>query len=235
MKDTWRFDGNELSYLKDVLVSGEVAGMSGSANQTFEKKFAKLVGANYGVTFNSGTSTLHAALHALGVARGDEVIIPALTVIANFDVIIAQGAIPVFADVQLDTFNIDPIDVKRKINSKTKAIMIVPLYGAPCDYDAFLEISRSTGVPIINDAAQAPLAIYKGRPIASLFDICSFSFDATKHMTTGDGGMITTLSDETARQIRKFGCLGYRALEAGDGRVRTNKDIFQNPNYSRHD
>lgn len=235
MKDTWRFDGEELTNLKEVLDSGEVGGMTGSANQRFESAFAKVVGANYAVTFNSGTSTLHAALHALGVGRGDEVIIPVLTVIANLHVILAQSAIPVFADIDIDTFNIDPTDVLKKITPKTKAIIIVPLYGAPCDYDSFIEISKTTGVPIINDAAQAPLAKYNHRQIASLFDITSFSFDATKHMSTGDGGMITTLSEETAVRIRKFGCLGYKALSAGDGRIRMQKDIFQSPEYSRHD
>jgi len=234
MKDTWRFNGNELNYLMQVLNSGEVAGMSGSSNQNFERKFADKVNAKYGITFNSGTSTLHAALHALNVRAGDEVIVPALTVIANLHVIIAQGAVPIFADIDLESFNIDPIDVERKITERTKAIMLVPLYGLPCDYDSFLKISKRTGVPIINDAAQSPLAKYKGKDIASIFDITSFSFDATKHMSTGDGGMITTNSEETAVLIRKFGCLGYSTLQAGDGRVRIKKEVFQNPDFSRH-
>jgi len=231
MKDTWRFGAEELENLTEVLRSGDVAGMSGSANITFEKRFAECVGANYGITFNSGTSTLHAALEALNVGPGDEVIMPALTVIANLQVTIAQNAVPVFADVDPVTYNLNPTDVAAKVSSRTKAIMAVPLYGAPCEYDELL----SLGIPIINDAAQAPLARYKGQPIGAICDITSFSFDATKHMTTGDGGMITTLSQDAAVAIRKFGCLGYRALQAGDGRVRNNKDLFQNPEYSRHD
>lgn len=235
MKDTWRFDGNELRYLKQVLESGEVAGMSGVANNNFERKFAKLTGANYGITFNSGTSTLHAALHALNVARGDEVIMPALTVIANLHVVLAQGAIPVFADVSPDDFNIDPTDLEKKVSDKTKAIMVVPLYGNPCRYDEIKKISNKYQIPVINDAAQAPMSRYNGTDIAKLFDITSFSFDATKHMSTGDGGMITTLKEDTATKIRKFGCLGYKSLEASEGRVRNNKDLFQDPEYSRHD
>ena len=108
MKNTWRFNGNESLYIRNVLESGEGSATSGSVNNKFEQVFAKKIGADYGVTFNSGTSTLHAALHAAGVGYGDEVIIPALTVIANLAVVIAQNAIPIFADVDPDTFNIDP-------------------------------------------------------------------------------------------------------------------------------
>lgn len=235
MKDTWRYGNEETELLREVLSSGDASSMSGSFNQIFETNFAKCVGANFGVSFNSGTSTLHAALDALDVGFGDEVLVPALTVIANLQVILAQNAVPIFVDIDPNTYNIDPKDLESKVTKKTKAIFVVPLYGAPCDFDEILIISKKYKIPVINDAAQAPLAEYKGRPIASLFDITSFSFDATKHMTTGDGGMITTLSEGTAEKIRKFGCLGYKALKAKDGRIRVQKDIFQNPNYSRHD
>ncbi len=235
IKDNWRFSNDELKLITKVIKLGNSSSMSGSMNKIFENSFAKTVGAKYAIAFNSGTSTLHAALHSLDVGYGDEVIVPALTVIADLNVIIAQNAIPVFADVNPHTFNIDPKDIEKKITSKTKAIIVVPLYGLPCEYDEIKKISKKHGIKIINDAAQAPLAEYKGTPIASLFDITSFSFDATKHMTTGDGGMITTNSKSTASKIRKFGCLGYKALKANDGRIRNLKDIFQSPNYSRHD
>ena len=235
IKDNWRFSNDEVKLISKVIKSGNTSSMSGSMNKIFENSFAKTVGAKYAIAFNSGTSTLHAALHALDVCYGDEVIVPALTVIADLNVIIAQNAIPVFADVDPYTFNIDPKDIEKKITKKTKAIIVVPLYGLPCDYDQIIKISKKYEVKVINDAAQAPLAEYKGLPIASLFDITSFSFDATKHMTTGDGGMITTNNKNTANKIRKFGCLGYKALTAKDGRIRNIKDIFQSPNYSRHD
>ena len=235
IKDDWRFSNDEVKLITKVILSGESSSMSGSINKRFEEKFAKTVGAKYAIAFNSGTSTLHAALHSLDVGYGDEVIVPALTVIADLNVIIAQNAIPVFADVNPNTFNIDPKDLENKITSRTKAIIVVPLYGLPCEYDEIKKISKKYGVKVINDAAQAPLAEYKGKPIASLFDITSFSFDATKHMTTGDGGMITTNNKNTANKIRKFGCLGYKALTAKDGRIRNIKDIFQSPHYSRHD
>ena len=235
IKDDWRFSNDEVKLITKVILSGESSSMSGSINKRFEEKFAKTVGAKYAIAFNSGTSTLHAALHSLDVGYGDEVIVPALTVIADLNVIIAQNAIPIFADVNPYTFNIDPKDLENKITSRTKAIIVVPLYGLPCEYDEIKKISKKYGVKVINDAAQAPLAEYKGKPIASLFDITRFSFDATKHMTTGDGGMITTNNKNTAIKIRKFGCLGYKALTAKDGRIRNIKDIFQSPNYSRHD
>ena len=235
MKNTWRFNGKEASYIEEVFSSGEGSATSGNLNNKFEKLFAKKVGAKYGVTFNSGTSTLHAALHAAGVGYGDEVIIPALTVIANLAVVIAQNAIPVFADIDPNTFNMDADDVNRKITPKTKAIMPVPLYGLPCDYDAIKKIADQNNLTVINDAAQAYLAEYKGKPIASLFPITSYSLDATKHITTGDGGMIVTTNEKYAQHIRKFGSLGYKALSSSDGRIRINKDLFQDPNYSRHD
>lgn len=235
IKDNWRFSISELNQIRKVLNSGNSSSMSGSMNNEFEKKFAKKVGAKFGIAFNSGTSTLHAALHALDVNYGDEVIVPALTVIADLNVILAKNAIPVFADIDPFTFNISPKDIENKITKKTKAIIVVPLYGLPCDYDKIKKISVKYGIKIINDAAQAPLSVYKDTPIASIFDITSFSFDATKHMTTGDGGMITTNDELTATKIRKFGCLGYKALKGEDGRIRNIKNIFQSPEYSRHD
>lgn len=235
MKNTWRFSGNETRYIEEVFASGEGSATSGDMNNRFEREFAKQVGADYGVTFNSGTSTLHAALHAIGVGYGDEVIIPALTVYANLAVVIAQNAIPVFADVDPDTFNIDPEDIARKVTPRTRAIVPVPLYGLPCDYDAIAKIADEHDLVVINDAAQAFLAEYKGKPIAELFPITSYSLDATKHITTGDGGMIVTTDEKLAQSIRKFGSLGYKALSSSDGRIRINKDLFQDPNYSRHD
>jgi len=235
MKNTWRFSGNESRYIDEVFASGEGSATSGDLNNRFEREFAKKIGAQYGVTFNSGTSTLHAALHALGVGYGDEVIIPALTVYANLAVVIAQNAIPIFADIDPHTFNIDPSDIARKVTSKTKAIVPVPLYGLPCDYDAIAKIADEHGITVINDAAQAFLAEYKGKQIASLFSVTSYSLDATKHVTTGDGGMIVTNDQDLAQSIRKFGSLGYKALTGKDGRIRVNKDLFQDPNYSRHD
>lgn len=235
MKNTWRFSGNELDYIREVIDSGFGSGTSGSMNNRFEVAFAKEIGAKYAITFNSGTSTLHAALHALGANAGDEVIIPPLTVISDIDVILAQNAIPVFADIDPDTFNIDPEDIARHISPRTKAIMPVSLYGLSCDLDPILKMAHKNGIGVINDAAQAFGTMYKGRPIANIADITSYSLENSKHITTGDGGIVVTDNEDYAVKMRKFNSLGYAAMKSGDGRIRINKDIFQDPDYKRHD
>jgi perosamine synthetase len=235
VKNTWRFAGNELNYLREVVDSGFGSGTSGGMNNRFENAFAEKVGAKYAITFNSGTSTLHAALFAMGVHAGDEVIVPPLTVISNVDVIFAQNAIPVFADIDPDTLNIDPDDIRRKITPKTKAIMPVSLYGLSCDLDPIMKIAQEHGIGVINDAAEAFGSLYHGKGIAEIADITSYSTENSKHITTGDGGIVVTNNEALAVSMRKFNSLGYAAMKSGDGRIRVNKEIFQDPNYKRHD
>ncbi|MEE2932194.1 MAG: DegT/DnrJ/EryC1/StrS family aminotransferase [Pseudomonadota bacterium] len=235
MKNTWRFGPNELNYIREVLDSGFGSSTSGSMNNRFEQALAKKVGARYAVTFNSGTSTLHAALDAVGVGYGDEVITTPLTVISNLDVILAQNAVPVFADINPDTFNIDPQEVEAKITDRTKAIMPVSLYGLSCEIGPLMEIGKKHHICVINDAAEAYGSLYNNLPIASVADITSYSTENSKHITTGDGGIVVTNDAALAEKMRKFGSLGYAALNASDGRIRSNKDIFQNPKYKRHD
>jgi perosamine synthetase len=235
MKNTWRFGEAELNYVREVLDSGFGSATSGSMNNRFERAFADIAGADYAVTFNSGTSTLHAALDAVGVQAGDEVITTPLSVISNGSVILAQNAIPVFADVDPDTFNLNPDDVARRITDKTKAIMPVSLYGLSCDLDPLMDLANERGIYVIHDAAQAHMAEYKGRPIAEIAHITSYSLENSKHITTGDGGIVVTNDETFAVLMRKFGSLGYAALTSGDGRVRLNKTIFQDPTYRRHD
>ncbi|MFC2019183.1 DegT/DnrJ/EryC1/StrS family aminotransferase [Chloroflexota bacterium] len=231
----WRFDERELGYVKEVLDSGFAAATSGSMCQRFEGKFAEKVGAKYGVAFNSGTSTMHSCLASAGVGPGDEVIVPALTVISTANVVMHQNAIPVFADISADTFNINPEDVERKITPRTRAIIPVSLYGLSPDFDPLLELAKKYGLTIIEDNAQSPLASYKGKSLGSIGHMASFSFENSKHMTTGDGGMVTTNDEVLAQKCRKHGSQGFAAIEAADGRVRINKDVFQDPDYKRHD
>ncbi|MEC8172558.1 MAG: DegT/DnrJ/EryC1/StrS family aminotransferase, partial [Pseudomonadota bacterium] len=235
MKNTWRFGDKELAYVREVLDSGFGSGTSGDMNNRFEKAFADAVGAAFAVTFNSGTSTLHAALDAVGVGYGDEVITSPLTVISNLDVILSQNAVPVFADIDPETYNMDPKAVAELITPKTKAIMPVSLYGVSCDLEPYMELGRKHGIAIINDAAEALGCTYGGRQISEIADITSFSLENSKHITTGDGGIVVTNNDEFASKMRKFGSLGYASLKATDGRIRRAKDIFQDPNYKRHD
>lgn len=235
MKNTWRFGAQELAYIQEVLDSGFGSGTSGSMNGRFEEAFAQAIGAKYAVTYNSGTSTLHGALDAVGVGYGDEVITSPLTVISNLDVILAQNAVPVFADIDPETFNIDPEAVRRKITPRTKAIMPISLYGLSCDLDPLMAMAKENGIAVINDAAQAFGTTYKGRPISEYADVTSYSLENSKHITTGDGGIVVTNNFDLAQKMRKFGSLGYAAMKATDGRIRSNKDIFQDPNYKRHD
>lgn len=235
MKNTWRFTGNEQKYLEEVISGDMISSTSGNMNQRFEQAFAAFTGTNFAITFNSGTSTLHAALHACDVHAGDEVIVPPLTVISNVDVILAQGAIPVFADVDIDTWNMDPACVQALITPKTKAIMPVSLYGLSADLIALSDIARSYAIPLINDAAQAYGATCDNQDINQLADITSYSLENSKHITTGDGGIVVTNNEKFAVSMRKFGSLSYSAMKAGDGRIRLNKSIFQDPAYSRHD
>lgn len=236
MNNQWRFKGNELKYVSDVIASGEGSSTSGNYNALFEQEFAKKCGAKYAVTFNSGTSTLHASLHALEVGYGDEVIMPPVTVISNFDVTIAANAIPVFADIDPETFNICPKDIERRITPRTKAIMPVSLYGLSCDLGPIMEIAKKHNLVVINDAAEAHGATYQNRPISDFAHITSYSTENSKHIATGDGGIITTNDPELAKRLRKFCSLGYHAMTADSGKVRLiAKDELQDPTYKRHD
>ena len=200
-----------------------------------EKAFSERIGTKYGVAFNSGTSTLHAALEAVGVEPGDEVISPALTVIMDSTATFHANAIPVYCDVDENTFNLDPTKLEDLITPKTKAIIAVALYGLSPDYDKILNIAKKYSIPVIEDDAQAVLSTYKGRVLGTIGDVASFSFENTKHISCGEGGMILTNSEDYAEKCRKIGGHGFKNLRAEDGRVRLNADMFQNPDYKRHD
>ena len=186
----WRFGKEELRYVKEVLESGLGASTEGTMNQRLERAFADRFGVRYGITHNSGTSTLHACLAAAGVGPGDEVISPALTVISNAFVTLHQNAVPVFADIDPETFNMDPEDVRRKITPRTKAIMPVHLYGLPCDMAPIIALAEEHDLVVIEDAAQCFLGKYHGRLAGTIGHLASFSFENTKHMSTGDGGIV---------------------------------------------
>jgi perosamine synthetase len=231
----WRFSGREQEYVEEVLRSGFGSSTTGTMNQRFEREFAKRFGVRYAVTFNSGTSTLHASLAAFGIGPGDEVIVPALTVISCASAVLFANAVPVFADIDPDTFEMDAADVERKITPRTKAIMPVALYGLTPDLDRIMSIAKRHGIKVLEDCAQCVLGEYKGRLAGTIGDVGSFSFENSKHLSTGDGGLIVTDDEDLAIRIRKYCCLGFRTISAGDGRVRISKDMFQDPNFKRHD
>lgn len=234
-KNPSKYLGNELAYLKKVLQASSWSATGGSWNQVLERTFAKRFGVKHAVAMNSGTSTLHAALEACGVEPGDEVISPALTVIMDTTATIHANAVPVFADVNPHTFTIDPQDIERKITKKTKAIIPVSLYGLPADMDPIMKIAARHKLTVIEDNAQCMLSTYKGRKTGTIGHMASYSFENTKHVSCGEGGMIITNNERLARTVRKIGGHGFKNLQADEGRIRLNQDIFQNPHYKRHD
>jgi len=202
----------------------------------FEEDFAKFVGFKYAIAVNSGTSALHAALIALKIGSGDEVISPALTVVMDAFSTMYVGAIPVFADVELDTWNIDPNKVEELITPNTKAIISVSWFGLPANMTRLQELSRKYEIPIIDDSAEnistrgyEPLGITQP-------EFRVFSFESKKHFSTGgEGGMLVTNDSNLAKAARQGAGLGYKHLSAGKGRTSLASSVFQNPNYERFD
>jgi len=199
-------DPSAFEKVKEVLHSTLLS--EGKIVADLERALTKQCGIINPVALNSGTSALHLALITIGIGKGDEVILPAQTFIASGLAILMTGATPVFADIQYDTGNIDPTDVLKKISIRTKAIMPVHWGGYPCDMDELQIIATDHNLLIIEDAAHAIGATYKGRSIGSIGDITCFSFQAIKHLTTGDGGALACKHlehYEKAMTLRWFG------------------------------
>ncbi len=186
----------EIEAVTKVLKSGMLA--HGEEVEKFQKEFAKYIGTSYAVATSSGTTALHSALVASDIKENDEVITTPFTFAATANSILYTNATPVFSDINKDTFNIDPAKIEEKITDKTKAILPVHLYGQPADMDSIMEIARKHDLIVIEDAAQAHGAVYKDKKIGSIGDYGCFSFYPTKNMTTGEGGMVTTNSEEFA-------------------------------------
>jgi len=193
------FDETTRQSILEVLDSGRLA--QGLRVLEFEERFAEWAEVPFAVAVSSGTAALLLALMALEIGPGDEVITTPFTFAATANTILFLGARPVFADIQPSTLNLDPEEVERRITPRTRAIVLVHLYGNPCDMGIFTELATRHGLALIEDAAHAPGALYQGRPVGS-FGIGCFSFYATKNITTGEGGMITTQDSHLARRLR---------------------------------
>jgi dTDP-4-amino-4,6-dideoxygalactose transaminase len=190
----------EIDEVADTLRSGWLAG--GPKVRRFEEQFRELTGAAHAVSLASATAGLHLALLAAGIGPGDEVITTPLTFAATVNVILHAGAKPVLADICDDDYNIDPNEVERRLTPQTKAIMPVHYAGQPCRMEELLAIARGRGLRVIEDAAHAVGASYRGRPIGALGDAAVFSFYPTKNITTGQGGMLTSDDGELADRVR---------------------------------
>ena len=158
----------------------------------FEEEFARYVGAKYAVAVSSGTAALHTACFAAQIEKGDEAITSPITFVASANCVLYQGGTPVFADIDADTLNIDPVEIERKITKKTKALIPVDFTGQPVNLEKILQIAQDNNLMVIEDASHALGATYKDSKIGSISDMTIFSFHPVKHITTGEGGMITT-------------------------------------------
>ena len=197
-----QIDEDDIQAVVEVLRSDWLT--TGPKVAEFEQAVTDFVGAKYAVAVNSGTAALHAAMYAIGIGPGDEVILPPMTFAATANAVVFQGGTPVFADVDPDTLLINPNEVEDKITPRTKAIVAVDYAGQPCDYDALRAIAERNGLFLVADACHALGAEYKGKKVGMLADLTVFSFHPVKHITTGEGGMVTTDDPEFAERMRMF-------------------------------
>jgi len=177
--------------------------------EKFEAEFAKYLGVKHAISVNTGTAALHIALLATGIGQGDEVIVPAFTMAASWMAVMYTGAKPIFVDVEPDIYTLDPKLIEAVITPKTKAIMPVHIYGHPADMDPIMEIAKKHKLIVIEDAAEAHGATYKGKLVGAIGDINAFSFYANKIITTGEGGMVTTNNDDMADIARRMKDLSH--------------------------
>lgn len=202
-------NGNEKKYLCECIDTGWISS-EGPFVKEFEQKMSETVGRKYGIAVSNGTAALEIAAQALGITEGDEVIMPTFTIISCAMAITKLGAIPVLVDSDLYTWNMNVDEIEAKITEKTKAIMIVHLYGLPVEVDKVLELAKKYNLKVIEDAAEMHGQTYTGRPCGSFGDISTFSFYPNKHITTGEGGMVVTDDEELSDRCRSLRNLCFR-------------------------
>ncbi|MDF2842311.1 MAG: Pleiotropic regulatory protein degT [Herbinix sp.] len=227
-----RIYGNELTYVKEVLDSEFRSSKGAVMMQRLEKAFCEKFGVKYAISCVNGTATLHAILEALNITVGDEVIVPPLTMSSTTFAVLQANATPVYADVDWDTFLITADSIKKCITSKTKAIITVSLYGLSPDMDAIMELANRHHLYVIEDNAECMLGTYRNRKVGTLGHVASYSFQSSKHITSGEGGMIITDSLEIAEGVRRVNSLGYAGVGASKAKI--TKQTIQDPDYERH-
>ena len=194
-------NGNEKKYLCECIDSGWISS-EGPFVKEFESKMSATVGRKYGIAVSNGTAALEVAVQALSISAGDEVIMPTFTIISCAMAVTKMGAIPVLVDSDLHTWNMNVDEIEAKITDKTKAIMVVHIYGLPVEMDKILELAEKYNLKIIEDAAEMHGQMYNGKPCGSFGDISTFSFYPNKHVTTGEGGMVVTDDEKLAERCR---------------------------------
>jgi len=195
-------DEDDIQAVEKVLRSDWLT--TGPMVESFEKALTAHTGAKFAVAVSSGTAALHAIMHTIGIKPGDEVIVPSMTFVATSNAVVFQGGKPVFADVDPETLLIDPKSVEEKITPRTKAIVAVDYAGQPCDYDSLRKIADRHGISLVADACHALGAEYKNKKVGSLADLSALSFHPVKHITTGEGGAITTDNPKFNERVRMF-------------------------------
>jgi perosamine synthetase len=202
-------NGNEKKYLCECIDTGWISS-EGPFVKEFEQKMSARVNRKYGIAVSNGTAALEVAAQALGIGEGDEVIMPTFTIISCAMAVTKLGAIPVLVDSDINTWNMNVDEIEAKITSKTKAIMIVHLYGLPVEVDKVLALAKKYNLKVIEDAAEMHGQTYKGKPCGSFGDISTFSFYPNKHVTTGEGGMVVTDDEEHAERCKSLRNLCFR-------------------------
>ena len=227
-----RIFGNERKYVEEVLRNEFRTSSGAEMMKKLEAEFAAQFNSKYAISFINGTATMHAALEAMGIGDGDEVIVPPLTMSATTFAVLQTGATPIFADINEKTFQIDSESIATRLTEKTKAIITVALYGLSPDMDPICTLAEKNNLYIIEDNAECFLGYYKGRIAGKSGHCASFSFQSSKHLSSGEGGMIITDDLDLANKIRSVQSLGYAGVSANKSKI-TKKDI-QDPEYSRH-
>ena len=231
----WRFSGNERKYLNEILTNG-FKFKKKSFSERLENTFSSLHNVKYSICINSCTSALHVAFMAIGIKKGDEVLVPALTPIMCGTSVHLAGGTPVYVDVDPKSFLIDVNDIKKKINKKTKAILAVHMYGGVCDLKLLKNLCKKKNLYLIEDCAESMIARDQNNYLTgTIGDIGVWSFQAAKQLTCGDGGIITTNNSRLGKKLRKFSNLGFKILDAKSNKIAVSKDVRQNPNYKRFD
>lgn len=198
------FSQEEKELVLKVLESGRLSSTAGSMTRRFEEEFSKFINVKHSLAVFNGTAALHTAVASLGIGAGDEVITTPFSFIASATAVLHNNAVPVFADIDLETLNIDPETIEDRITPRTKAVLVVHLAGHPAEMDEIMKIAQEHELAVIEDCAQAIGSEYRGRKVGSIGDVGCFSFYQSKNMTTGEGGMVTTDSEEIYRQAKLF-------------------------------
>jgi perosamine synthetase len=219
------------SAVLQVLERGVLSGPFAPEVTSFQREFSNYLGSKYSLTTNSGTSALHIALAALGVGPGDEVICPAFTFVATGLAVLHQNAIPVFVDIESETFGMNPELLEKAITPKTRAIIPVHIQGTPCKLDSILNIAKQHGIPVIEDACQAHGATYQGKKVGTFGKVGAFSLQSSKNLACGEGGILVTDDEEVLERANRTRMFGENVKPADGGSYRADRALDCDRSY----